>query len=558
MAYAKGTYALGICDRCGATFKLNELRYEVVLRKRTGLRVCSDCNDPDHPQLFTHELRVLDDPKPLKDPRPDYSNGRTFFGDTTTIRLTALTMGIAAQGMDVLAVSNNNFLRQLVGVEMTSTANQITAPRAITLTGLTFDSDLTGVGATAVSNITRALTGIRLTPALGSMAAPKTLPLSGTSFASSLGSMAAFVTTNPDISKALSGVGMAAAVTKPNIVRSKALTGQSAIAAAQGTMNNPKTTGKIPVITETTPGLIPNGHWNDPYVIAENGGYTMWASCVNNFTTYDIRIYRLRSTDRINWVMAGPQGTLGNVSNYVLQMGAAGEWDSSAVETPSVVFYGGEYKLFYTGYDGTFSDSSRYKIGFATSPDGITWTKGGIFLQPNDPFNATPNFTYDQWIVGEPGAVVFNNKLYVYFTAVGANQALGQTMQTIGLTIFDPAVGTWDTPRQVIVPNQTLYPAATWYGFSTPAAGILPDGRIGVFCSLVTRNPWSQVKIINLASVDGISGWVDNVYPVINNTDAAWSSVHVIGACLQSDGGNLNVWHGGDNGSSLGIGYHRY
>ena len=43
--YAKGTKALGICDRCGFSYKLNALKYEIENGTRNGLRVCNSCFD---------------------------------------------------------------------------------------------------------------------------------------------------------------------------------------------------------------------------------------------------------------------------------------------------------------------------------------------------------------------------------------------------------------------------------------------------------------------------------------------------------------------------------
>ena len=68
--YAAGKKALGICDRCGFTYKLSELKYEVEDKVRNGLRVCTDCLDPDHPQLRVGELQTSD-PQALFNPRVD-------------------------------------------------------------------------------------------------------------------------------------------------------------------------------------------------------------------------------------------------------------------------------------------------------------------------------------------------------------------------------------------------------------------------------------------------------------------------------------------------------
>ena len=81
MAYAVGKKALGQCDRCGFTYKLNELKYEVQDERRNGLRVCSDCFDPDQPQLQVGKLNTSD-PQALFNPRTDSGekDATTYFG----------------------------------------------------------------------------------------------------------------------------------------------------------------------------------------------------------------------------------------------------------------------------------------------------------------------------------------------------------------------------------------------------------------------------------------------------------------------------------------------
>jgi parallel beta-helix repeat protein len=68
--FARGRRALGVCDRCGFTFLLNELRYEVVDRRRTNHRVCRHCWSADHSQLQVGKTPVVD-AGALFDPRPD-------------------------------------------------------------------------------------------------------------------------------------------------------------------------------------------------------------------------------------------------------------------------------------------------------------------------------------------------------------------------------------------------------------------------------------------------------------------------------------------------------
>lgn len=69
MAHARGKHALGICDRCGSTYLLKELKHETQKRIRQSTKMCPTCFDLDHPQWFTKNDVV--DHEGLKNPRPD-------------------------------------------------------------------------------------------------------------------------------------------------------------------------------------------------------------------------------------------------------------------------------------------------------------------------------------------------------------------------------------------------------------------------------------------------------------------------------------------------------
>ena len=71
--FAVGKRALGICDRCGFQYKLNDLKYLTVNRNRTNWKVCDSCWEPDHPQNELGRF-VVNDAQALRDPRPDRSD----------------------------------------------------------------------------------------------------------------------------------------------------------------------------------------------------------------------------------------------------------------------------------------------------------------------------------------------------------------------------------------------------------------------------------------------------------------------------------------------------
>lgn len=64
MAYAAGTHALAICDRCGQRYKYDQLRLEWQ-----GLKTCTSCWEEKHPQLGP--FKVPPEPQALYKPRPE-------------------------------------------------------------------------------------------------------------------------------------------------------------------------------------------------------------------------------------------------------------------------------------------------------------------------------------------------------------------------------------------------------------------------------------------------------------------------------------------------------
>ena len=68
--FASNKIAIAICDRCGFRFRLKELRTLIVKTKQVNMLVCSECWEPDQPQLQLG-MYPVDDPQALRNPRPD-------------------------------------------------------------------------------------------------------------------------------------------------------------------------------------------------------------------------------------------------------------------------------------------------------------------------------------------------------------------------------------------------------------------------------------------------------------------------------------------------------
>jgi predicted GH43/DUF377 family glycosyl hydrolase len=61
----------------------------------------------------------------------------------------------------------------------------------------------------------------------------------------------------------------------------------------------------------------------------------------------------------------------------VLEVGKSGSWDSLGISEPVVIRDGNVYKMWY---EGLGNKDNHWRIGYATSSDGIHWTKHGIVL----------------------------------------------------------------------------------------------------------------------------------------------------------------------------------
>jgi predicted GH43/DUF377 family glycosyl hydrolase len=81
------------------------------------------------------------------------------------------------------------------------------------------------------------------------------------------------------------------------------------------------------------------------------------------------------STDGVTWTKYPSSAAPAEVVSH----GLPGSADSFAAADPTVLHDGSVWKMWYTG-----DDSSKKRIAYATSPDGVTWSKGGKVIAPED------------------------------------------------------------------------------------------------------------------------------------------------------------------------------
>ena len=87
-----------------------------------------------------------------------------------------------------------------------------------------------------------------------------------------------------------------------------------------------------------------------------------------------------RSVNPISWIKMG----------MILDIGDPGDPDSVNAAGGFVMFDDGIYKMWYNGLDGTY-----IKIMYATSSDGLTWTKHGVVVDLGDPGDFDDEYVKD-------------------------------------------------------------------------------------------------------------------------------------------------------------------
>ncbi len=109
-----------------------------------------------------------------------------------------------------------------------------------------------------------------------------------------------------------------------------------------------------------------------PFALYANGTFYLWYTGLTSFTPPENAAIMLAiSTNGLNWTKLG----------VVLRGGPLGSADGYNVFTAGVVRYGSTFVMAYMGQYNT----SYGRVFWATSPDGVQWTKVGVALVPDPP-----------------------------------------------------------------------------------------------------------------------------------------------------------------------------
>lgn len=287
--------------------------------------------------------------------------------------------------------------------------------------------------------------------------------------------------------------------------------------------------------------FIDKGLWADPSVLKVGEQYVMYmTSSTEEPFKPPILTFRAVSDDGIRWRLE-PKTPLMDASGTPFV----------SIETPSVIRYRGRYHLYYTGIHPA-GKIPVMEIGHAVSDDGIRWTK-----TPRPVITSSGNVhEWTGYAVAEPGAIVYRDKVYLYFVALGARPGGGPPpqLQSIGLAISDDGQ-TFSEPRVVLRQTARYPPEQGYPGYSTPSA-VVDGDTIHLFYDVVhfdknARPDWRQVALQNAVSTDGGLSFVEHQGPMLRRDDFDWTlDGEVSGPAALIDGDQMRVWYGGHVGYS--------
>jgi hypothetical protein len=242
-----------------------------------------------------------------------------------------------------------------------------------------------------------------------------------------------------------------------------------------------------------------------PAVIRDGAGFRMWYDGHNLYG--DTAIGLATSSDGLTWTKS--------VSNPVLA-GTPGDWDGGSGEHSAyVIEEGGIYKMWYEGS----ADYDLRQTGYATSTDGIDWTK-----YPGNPVIHAGPEGYDQQAAAH-GSVLHEGGVYKrWYHAIG-DQGVIIAYATA------PDEVTWTKQGPVLFPQPGGWDAAALWG---PTVLNL-DGTYWMWYA--ASGPAGPPAIGVVTSTNGISWTRFLTGPVVTETAAIGDPMVI------SDSGELKMWY---------------
>jgi predicted GH43/DUF377 family glycosyl hydrolase len=287
---------------------------------------------------------------------------------------------------------------------------------------------------------------------------------------------------------------------------------------------------------DANPVLNPgsSGSWDDtftycPTVLFDGTSYRMWYS---GFDGSHVRVGYATSPDGVLWTKYA--------GNPVLDLGPSGSWEDYHVHYPYVLYDGTVYHMWYSGNDGT-----HYRIGYATSSDGITWTKYG----GNPVLDLGPSGSFDDFYVSQ-ASILYDGSTYQLWYSALQNGGIGR----IGYATSSDGITWAKHPSNPVVDTG---PSGSWDDTRTYSPDVITDGTI--YHMMYSGYDGSTYLLGYASSFDGIT-WTKNPQnpTITQGPSGSWDDDDVGVGSFLYDGTKYQMWYTGDDGSIARTGLATY
>jgi len=177
-----------------------------------------------------------------------------------------------------------------------------------------------------------------------------------------------------------------------------------------------------PVLEKDVPGTWDETGVFQPVVYYDGTTYHMWYGGFEGTSWWDPMMEGYAtSTNGINWTK--------HPDNPVLALGEAGSFYEFWAIGTSILYYNDAYHMWFAGWDGTSTSPFKYwRIGYATSPDGLVWT---VHNNDQPVVDVGELGTWDDIWARYCSVIIHNDSLKMWYDGRG-------NVTSIGFALGDP------------------------------------------------------------------------------------------------------------------------
>jgi predicted GH43/DUF377 family glycosyl hydrolase len=248
----------------------------------------------------------------------------------------------------------------------------------------------------------------------------------------------------------------------------------------------------------------------------------------------EVQITLVWGNPQIRWKMYAGNPILKQTPGY---------WDQDHYyfDAPAVVKVNGVYQMWYqSGLNRTISSGGNdaFWIAYATSSDGITWTKQGAVLNPGPagswmdigpwgPSVLYENGVYKMWFVGAKYPLSYRN-------------GIGYATSTDG--------------KNWIMDAQPVVPLSATIGATLNPAVIKMGEVYDLFVGITSSTTDYSTDIILMTSSDG-RAWTNKGVVMSARKDLPWQQSGILPCDVIYDEGKLKMFYTGFLGQTFSLGY---